>query len=410
MLTPLKRMGLAALASLANLSMAPVGAPAQGIRPTPITIPRSTAVSGPRQTPLNQGITGQVGLSSAPFAALFPSLSNPLSNPLGNAAAVTAPTNQLPALAGLTNPYAGTSQNPYGGGGYGSYYYETELGGYLRGTADVVTAQGKYLASLQQAGLLKEQTRQAAIETRRKSFDEYLYEREKTPTFRQERERVAQLELQRSLSDPSTSEIWSGQALNTLLADLAKRPHDETSGQTIALDEDLLRHINLTTGQGNVGLLKNAGRLSWPLALLGDANSADRELLNSLAPEAINQAVRGRVDKGTLKEMFESVHRIRRRLAADIKDVTPTQYVEAGRFLSNLDDALKVLSHPDAGDYFTRKYTAQGRTVAELVKHMTAQGLTFAPAIPGDGPAYLALHRALVAYDVGGQVRMMAEH
>ena len=222
MLTPLKRIGLAALVSLVSLSLAALKVPAQstrGTRPTPITIPPSTTISGPRQTPLNQGITGQVGLTSSAFAALYPSLSSPLSNP-------SAPASQFSALTGLTNPYAGLSPSPYG---------------------------------------------------------------------------------------------------------------------------------NTAAGYGASGL--------------------------------------GTYGGGGYGSYY------------------PTQYIEASRFLSNFDDALKVLSQPDAGDYFTAKYTAQGRTVAELVKHMTAQGLTFAPAIPGDGPAYLALHRALVAYDVSGQARMMtAEH
>ena len=42
------------------------------------------------------------------------------------------------------------------------------------------------------------------------------------------------------------------------------------------------------------------------------------------------------------------------------------------------------------------------KDIAELVRNMTGKGLRFAPATPGDEPAYLALHRALVIYDGGG--------
>jgi hypothetical protein len=418
-------MKLLAALSLAALALAPSEASAQmmmqGGRMIPVTVFRGggTNVSSPQQN-FNRGITGQVSPSAAAFAALYPGL-NPSANPgsFAGAGAGTVPTSALASLSGLSNPYAslaanpygasGTySQSPYGGSGYGTNYYESPEGGFLRGTADLMSAQGRWMASLQQASLLQEQNRQASIETRRKSFDEYVHEREKTPTFEEERERVAQLELTQSLNDPPTSEIWSGRALNAILADLAKRPADDASGQTIPLDEDLLRHINLTAGHGSAGVLKNEGRLSWPLALLGDAYRDDRELLNLLALGAINQSTNGAVDSGTLKMMSSSVQKLHQQLAADIKDLTASQYIEASRFLGQLDDALKVLARPNAANCIALK-TAQVRTVADLVKHMISRGLTFAPAVSGDGAAYVALHRALVAYDASLKPNLAAE-
>ena len=52
-------------------------------------------------------------------------------------------------------------------------------------------------------------------------------------------------------------------------------------------------------------------------------------------------------------------------------------------------------------NYFNQKWVAKGKTVAELIQNMTAAGLRFAPATPGDEGAYRALHFALVAYDDG---------
>ena len=422
-----KSTALAAALSLAALALGPSEALAQmmmqGGRMIPVTVFRGggTNVSSPQQN-FNRGITGQVSPSAAAFAALYPGL-NPSANPgsFAGAGAATASTSPLASLSGLSNPYASLatnpygasgigsySQSPYGGSGYGTNYYESPEGGFLRGTADLMSAQGRWMASLQQAGLLQEQNRQASIETRRKSFDEYVHEREKTPSFEQERERVAQLDLKHSLNDPLTSEIWSGRALNVILVDLAKRPPEDASGQTIRLDEDLLRHVNLTAGHGSAGVLKNEGRLSWPLALLGDAYRDDRELLNSLALGAINQSTNGAVDAGTLKMMSSSVQKLHQQLAVDIKDLTASQYIEASRFLGQLEDALKLLARPNGADCIALK-TAQVRTVAELVKHMISRGLTFAPAVSGDGAAYVALHRALVAYDASLKPNLAAE-
>ena len=45
----------------------------------------------------------------------------------------------------------------------------------------------------------------------------------------------------------------------------------------------------------------------------------------------------------------------------------------------------------------------------ESVAAMAAQGLTFAPAVPADAASYVALHRALVAYEAALKGRGAAE-
>jgi len=39
--------------------------------------------------------------------------------------------------------------------------------------------------------------------------------------------------------------------------------------------------------------------------------------------------------------------------------------------------------------------------VAQLVDDMTRNGLKFAPANPGDEPAYTALYQSMLSYDMG---------
>jgi hypothetical protein len=301
-------------------------------------------------------------------------------------------------VASQVNPYASLSGSPYAG--YGATYGESEIGGALRGTADILAAQGAWLKSLQEADLLKEQGRGTQLLTRRQAFDEYFYERRHTPTFEEERERFAQMDLERSLNDPPIGEISSGKALNTLLAALVKE-FKEVSGPAIPLDADLLRHINLAAGRTRVGILKDEGRLSWPPVLRGDEFKTERDLLNSLAPEAIYQAVNAHVDAGTVKAMANSIQRLRRELGSKISGLTASEFIDANRFLAELEDGVKALGRADADRVFTGKYAAQGGTVGELINYMLAQGLTFAPAVAGDGASYVALHRALVAYNNG---------
>src|SRR5437879_13857463 len=83
-----------------------------------------------------------------------------------------APGAQFNAVPIATPVYA---TNPYAN-------YKGPVGGALSGSADVINAQGQFLTSTQQAYLQREQVRQAKIDSRRKNFDEGLYERAVAPT------------------------------------------------------------------------------------------------------------------------------------------------------------------------------------------------------------------------------------
>ncbi len=325
-----------------------------------------------------------------------------------------------PGFSALTpfSPYGGTgtlTTNPYAtssfGSAYGySYYDPYGFNGYLRGGAEVINAQGRFMVSQQQANLTNEQVRAERIANRRRVFDEYLYEREKTPTLEQERERSRLQERDRSRNDPPVTEIWSGKALNDLLLDLQKLQVKAVlttdSGPEVRLDEDMLKRINVTAinSGGHIGLLKNEGRLSWPLTLHDPAFKEERERLTLLAQEAPRQATfNNRVDPGTLRQMQDDVARLHKQLTDHVRSSPPAPYMEAKRFLNNFEGALKALQQPNVSSYFNGGYTLKGKTVPELVKYMTEKGLRFAPAGAGDESTYLALHRAMARYDFAAQ-------
>jgi hypothetical protein len=345
----------------------------------------------------------------------------PLANPFAGAAMYSNPLSSA-----YVNPYASLYSNPYSSmyanspgydsSGYNPYYggynYYDLYGGYLRGGADVINAQGRFLVNTQQAYLTREQVRSERIANRRKIFDEYLYEREKTPTAEEERQRHQLEQLNRSRNNPPVTEVWSGKALNDLLADLRKLPAKAPAGgqlvnlQQLPLDEDGLKHINVTQGTGNIGLLKNEGRLNWPVTLGGPEYKDQRERVSSLAQAAVRQAeFNGRVDPGTITQLSNDVEDLQRQLRKNSGDLPFALYTESKTFLSNLDDAVSALRQRDVGNYFTGKFALKAKTVPELVDQMTKQGLQFAPAVPGDEPSYVALHQALANYDVAAHAQ-----
>jgi tRNA A-37 threonylcarbamoyl transferase component Bud32 len=276
----------------------------------------------------------------------------------------------------------------------------------LGAAADAIKSSGRFAVQQQQAVMVREQVQAERIANRRKMLDEYLYERDQLPTPEDERERTRNPESRRALGDPSLVEIWSGQALNDLLFRLVRSaprmpPPSVPSGEP--LDPNVLKRINVAGAKhgGNVGLLKNGGRLNWPPALSGADLKEERERISSLAADAVKAAGSNkRVDADRLRRMSADIDGLQKQLVRDVAELAPAQYIEAKRFLNQLKDALTILDQPDAASFLNGKYAARGKTVAELVKNMREYGLKFAPAVPGDEAAYVALYRSLAAYAI----------
>ena len=308
------------------------------------------------------------------------------------------------------NPYAQSgAYGSYGASGYPTGSYGSSaipLGWRIRPPASGTssTTPGTYAASpatsreeTAKAALAMEQVVAERLANRRRAFDELTYEREKTLTPDQEL-------LLRSRTIPGPGEVVSGDSLNALLIQL-RRPVagiDLMSRPDVPLPFDVvsLKHINVTRGSGNIAVLRNNGRLSWPAALLGTTFQELRERLESRAAEAVRQAVRsGRVDQDTILQMSDDVDWLRKILAREAKEFFIQPYIEAKTYLRNLDDALVALQQPDAANHFTGAYELKADTVLGLVNQMTHNALRFAPAVSGDEAFYVVLRESLAACD-----------
>jgi hypothetical protein len=110
---------------------------------------------------------------------------------------------------------------------------------------------------------------------------------------------------------------------------------------------------------------------------------------------------KGLADGAALDELQGDVYRLYRQLRNRGTDFPPSQYSESLTFLRDLQSAIKGLWQLDVANHFNGKYALKANTAAELVKHMTEQGLHFTPAVSGDEPAYAMLHAVLSDYDRG---------
>ena len=310
----------------------------------------------------------------------------------GNAQAQFYPGN--PYGYGGYNPY-----NPYGGYGYG--YGGNSAYGVLQGASSYVQAQGQLMLNVQDAKLKQQQVARSALDTKRKTFEEWQYEQANTPTLEETRAKTREQQVLRSRNDPPLTEIWSGKSLNDLLINLKTMPYG--SGPTVMLDPDVLKHINVSTGRGapnGVGLLRADGKLKWPFALQDPLFDGPRNKVTALVPKLVIEARTDDVNAAELRDFMAQVKNLQELLKENVANISSTQWIDASRYVNQLSDATKVLQQTNVSNYFNGTWEPKGNTVGELVDNMIKQGVEFAPASQGDESYYTSLHRSLANYDV----------
>jgi hypothetical protein len=313
-------------------------------------------------------------------------------------AAVPAGAYTGPAMYPMPAPSSG-GYNPWGWGWGASNPYE----GYLNGAANVTLANAQYQMITQQARLVREQANQSHLDTRRQTIEQRQWELAQVPDPEEERQRDMYRALNRARNNPPAVEIWSGAALNSMLTAIQSAQSRGIKGPSVPLSPDLVRHINVTAGvtRGSTGLLRDSDNLPWPFVLRQPMFDGDRAAVTKPLQAAVRQAASGEVNVTTVNDLTTALNEFQTNVDAKIAELTPDQYVQAARFLRELRGGLNVLRQPDVARYFSPQRAAQGSTVAELVAHMTANGLRFAPAVSGEESYYTALHSAMVAYDDG---------
>jgi hypothetical protein len=277
------------------------------------------------------------------------------------------------------------------------------VSGYLNGAANVISSQGEYLQSYQQSELMKQEVKRSQLDTRKQTFEQWRYEQGMLPTAEELRQKQEKADLDRARGNPPLTDIISASALNTLFDNISKVHRVGVTGPTIPLDPETVQHINLTDGRSNsgVGLMRDGGKLEWPFPLQKEWFDADRKQTEKLLTQAVTEARAGRVSAKAIQGLLDLEESMRATLKTHIHDLTPTQGVNARRYLNELHDTVSTLQDPNVSKYVGGTWVARGNTVPELVDNMLRQGLKFAPATDGDESYYRAMYQMLRAYDQG---------
>jgi hypothetical protein len=345
-----------------------------------------------------------------PFA---PGVGAPAYNPyVGYGGYGANPYTPYAGGGGYSNPYSSTgaydNSNPYSSSlGYGAFANPAVGPGYaLMGQADVMRAYGTVITSQEQARMMREQYYQAKLDTQKKKFDLDQYIKANTPTYVEQQANIAKQILKRVQLQSSPGEVSEGKSLNVLLDDAAKYP-GKTPVSEVTLDKDMLSHINVKpsgVGQSSLGLLRNGGKLNWPVALTELLSPEVRGEMQAKAQALAQSAITGKEpDHAAARDLGQMIDKASNQLLKRANDFGTTEYLDAGRFLSDLEASRRAVDRGTASAQVAfQKMVNNGdiQTMNDLVNTMVRKGWRFAPALPTDEAAYRALYSALVSYDV----------
>jgi hypothetical protein len=369
------------------------------VRMTPMMTPNQMTPMMTQMTPMMTA--QQAAINQAAFRGL------PVLNPNGFGSPFTG-TN--PYLGGSFNPYSGSFANPYGSAGYGgaSRGYSSNGAGNsgssgYGGSGAGSGGSGGYGDNTGSGGYGDYSGSGGHNSNPTGDYRTNGTGAANTGTSTAEGPRLRALEgaLDRARRDPPLTEIASGRALNVLLANLSAQVGRGGHGPDVPLDDGVLSRINVSAKpEGDIGLLRDEGKLKWPASLQSAVFTEVRLETTGVMAEAVRLARSGEpVKPDVLAELAADIQRLKDTVRGHIEEMSPSEYVEAIRYVSGLGECLNALGDPNVSNYFNKTWSAKGRTVAELVPNMA--GLYFAPAVPGDEIAYRVLHQALVTFDAG---------
>jgi hypothetical protein len=178
----------------------------------------------------------------------------------------------------------------------------------------------------------------------------------------------------------------------------------------VALDARLVRRLNVTRvgGGGDLALLMRDARPGWPSALRRAPFAAERARVEGLLPEAAKRARAGaKGSDGDARDLTRSAESLSKELVEQVAELTPTEYVQAKRFLERIERTAAALRAADVRQALAAADGLQKgvKTVAGLAAYLQRERLTLTPPLAGDEDAYLDLRRAITGYANGQPTR-----
>ncbi|MFL5341528.1 MAG: hypothetical protein ACJ8F7_15390, partial [Gemmataceae bacterium] len=258
----------------------------------------------------------------------------------------------------------------------------------LHGAAAVIAAQGQYAKDIMTAAKIREEARQAQVETRRKKDELYLWEREHMPTTEDERQFKIKEAEKRYAYMPPLNEIWSGDALNGLLRGLFKVDSGRLLSDTTPIDPDYLPRLNVNTGfnTANTGLIRGFQQgkgLPWPRVMQREQFVSARERTENDLKTIIQSVQQNKPAADQFNSLERDITQMKKDVVQLQKDgvIDHRLAIDSYGFFGEMANVLMALEKRNAAEILN-KFVAQGKTAGELVHYMNGSGLRFTVMTP----------------------------
>jgi hypothetical protein len=200
-------------------------------------------------------------------------------------------------------------------------------------------------------------------------------------------------------TDPAM--ISSGEVLNTLLKEIVRVEAKGARGPSAYVPPLLLADVRFS-GSPTADLLnatQQAGSLSFPSAFDDPALAPLRAGLEKDFAAVAVAVQAGRAPEQEKINKFDlTLQKVQDAAAPVIKNLPFEDAIAMRRFLNQLTGALKALKAGSGNGLIDPKWSAEGLTVSDLVKHMAKYKLQFAAAPRGGEESYATLHHDLATY------------
>jgi hypothetical protein len=194
----------------------------------------------------------------------------------------------------------------------------------------------------------------------------------------------ARAETQEQLrNNPSTYDIYDGNALNLLLDILTNPGNGGTSlGRiTTPLKHELIPEIPFTLASEGLTMCLDQMTMTeqWPLALRVDDFKPEREGLRKVVLVALEQDKDGDLEPATVEAVHAAVDRFRLKFEKVVPQTSP-DFIPASDTIKAMAGLTKMLYSPKVEEILAELEDYQGTTLGELLSFMQAFSLRFGPA------------------------------